>query len=97
MSAMRDFNELAQKNNISITNAAGRGGFGGPGAIGAGAQPTGRGAAAQGARGANNSIIRQIQEKFPEEYKEVQKLRDTDVDAYREKMRELQKKLNEAK
>ena len=91
--AMRSFNELAQKNNITINPVAGRGGMAGmPGA--AAQQPAGRGAQG-GARSTNT--IRQIQEKFPEEYKEVQKLRQDDPDAYREKMRELQRKLNEAK
>ncbi len=81
MSAMRDFTELAQKNNITIN--------GGRGAMGA---QGGRNAT----RGGNNNTIRQIQEKFPEEYAEVQKLRDSDPAAYREKMRELQQKLNSA-
>ena len=90
---MRSFNELAQKNNITINPAAGRGGM--PGMPGAAAQPpAGRGAQG-GARTTNT--IRQIEEKFPEEYKEAQKLRQDDPDAYREKMRELQRKLNEAK
>ena len=88
--AMRGFNELAQKNNIVITPAAGRGM---PGM--AAQQPAGRGA--QGGARNNTSTIRQIQEKFPEEYQEVQKLRQDDPEAYREKMRELQRKLNEAK
>ena len=39
----------------------------------------------------------QIQEKFPAEYEEAQKIRQSDPAAYREKMRELQAKLNEAK
>ena len=78
---MRSFSELAEKNNISIAPAGGRG-------MGA-QQPGGRGI--QG--GANTSVIRQIQEKFPEEYQEVQKLRQSDPAAYREKMRELQNKL----
>ena len=80
---MRSFTELAQKNNVSITPVGGgRGGMGG-------------GALQPGARGANsNNLIRQIQEKFPQEYAEVQKLRQSDPTAYREKMRELQSKLN---
>ena len=40
-------------------------------------------------------IIYQIQTRFPEEYKEAQKLRQTNPAAYREKMRELQRKLRE--
>ena len=44
----------------------------------------------------NTSTIRQIQEKFPEEYAEIQKLRGSDPAAYRTKLRELQQKLNEA-
>ena len=93
MTAMRSFNELAQKNNITITPAVGRGGA----AMGGIApQPTTRGAQGGAARGAT-STIRQIQEKFPEEYKEAQKLRDEDPATYREKMRALQAKLNEAK
>ena len=94
--AMRSFNELAQKNNITITPAAGRGAMGGMPGMGAGAQqPAGRGA--QGAARGNTSVIRQIQEKFPEEYKELQKIRQDDPSTYREKMRELQRKLNEEK
>ena len=83
--AMRSFNELAQKNQITIA-PAGRGA--GAGAMGG--QQAGR--RAQG----NTSTIRQLQEKFPEEYAEIQKLRDSDPTAYRTKMRELQQKLNQA-
>ena len=79
---MRSFNELAQKNNISLA-PAGRGAMG--------AQPGGRG----GTR-ANNGTLRQIQEKFPQEYEDAQKLRQTDPAAYREKIQELQQKLNAA-
>ena len=43
------------------------------------------------------SISGQIKEKFPEEYAEAQKLRVSDPPAYREKMRDLQRKLNESK
>jgi hypothetical protein len=84
--AMRSFNELAQKNNVTLTPAGGRGGMGG-------------GAAQPGARGgtrANNGTLRQIQEKFPQEYEDAQKLRQTDPAAYREKIQELQQKLNAA-
>ena len=82
--AMRSFNELAQKNQITLA----------PAGRGAGAAPGGQGGArrAQG----NTSTIRQLQEKFPEEYAEIQKLRDSDPAAYRTKMRELQQKLSEA-
>ena len=84
--AMRSFNELAQQNKVTLP-AAGRGGMGG---MGGAQQPGGRGAVG------NTSVIRQIQEKFPEEYQEVQKLRQSDPAAYREKMRELQAKLGAA-
>jgi len=102
-SAMRSFNELAEKNKITLTPAgAAMGGFGGMG--GRGGMPGMGGAAAQqpaarSTQGAarNTNVIRQIQEKFPEEYKEAQKLRSTDVDAYRTAMLALQKKLNDEK
>ena len=82
--AMRSFNELAQKNQITIA-PAGRGA--GAGALGG----------QQGRRGqGNTNTIRQLQEKFPAEYAEIQKLRESDPAAYRTKMRELQQKLNEA-
>ena len=58
----------------------GQGGFGG----GMGGQ--------QGA-GSSVSTVSQIQEKFPEEYKAAQELRQKDPSAYRAKMRELQQKL----
>jgi len=45
----------------------------------------------------NTNTIRQIQEKFPAEYKEAQKLRSTDPDGYRTAMRALQQKLNDEK
>jgi len=83
--AMRSFNELAEKNKVSITPAGGRNAMGGQ-------QPGGRG----NLGGANTSTIRQIQEKFPEEYAEAQKIRESDPTAYREKMRELQQKLRTA-
>ena len=85
--AMRSFNELAQKNNITLAPTGGRNVMGG--AAGAGGRGNRAGAA-------NTNTIRQIQEKFPEEYEEVQKLRQSDPTAYREKMRELQTKLNSA-
>ena len=98
-SAMRSFTELAEKNNISLTPAAGaRGAMGGMG--GRGGVPGAAAAQQPAARGTqttrNTNTIRQIQEKFPEEYSEVQKLRQSDPAAYREKMRELQNKLNAA-
>ena len=93
--AMRSFNELAQKNKITINPAGGRGAMGGMPGMGGAQQPAGRGAQG-GARG-NTNTIRQIQEKFPEEYKALQELRQSDPATYREKMRELQAKLNEEK
>ena len=59
----------------------GMGGFGGG--------PQGGGAAV--------STVSDIKEKFPEEYKAAQELRQKDPAAYREKMRDLQKKLDEEK
>ena len=92
MSAMRSFNELATKNNININQApAGRaamGGFGGAAAAGAAAAPA-------TTRNAGTNTIRRIQEKFPEEYAEVQKLRQDDPETYRAEMRKLAQKLNE--
>ena len=85
-SAMQSFNELAQKNKITITPNGGRGALNGQQA---GGRSTARG-------GVNTNAIRQIQEKFPEEYAEAQKLREDNPTAYREKMRELQNKLNSA-
>ena len=43
------------------------------------------------------SISSQIKEKFPEDYAEAQKLRVSNPKAYREKMRDLQRKLGESK
>jgi hypothetical protein len=70
------------------------GGFGGGmgGFPGMGGAPGGQ----QGG-GATVSTVSQIQEKFPEEYKAAQKLRQDDPAAYREKLLELQKKLNDSK
>ena len=82
--AMSSFNELAQKNQITLA-PAGRG-------AGTGAMGGQQGRRAQG----NTNTIRQLQEKFPEEYAEIQKLRDTDPAAYRTRMRELQQKLSQA-
>ena len=80
---MRSFTELAQKNNVSI---------GGGRNVMGGGQPGARDTRG----GGNTNTIRQIQEKFPAEYEEVQKLRQSDPAAYREKLRELQQKLNSA-
>ena len=44
-----------------------------------------------------DELLSKIQEKYPEEYAAAQKLRIDNPSAYREKMRELQRKLNEAK
>ena len=82
---MRSFNELAQKNNITLAPAGGRNILG---------QQSGRGA--NGTRGGGANALRQIQEKFPQEFEEAQKLRQSDPAAYREKLRELQQKLNSA-
>ena len=91
MSAMRSFNELATKNNININQApAGRAAMGGFGGAAAGAA-----AAPATTRNAGTSTIRRIQEKFPKEYAEVQKLRQDDPETYRAEMRKLAQKLNE--
>jgi len=45
--------------------------------------------------GATVSTVSEIQEKFPAEYKAAQELRQKDPAAYREKMRDLQKKLTD--
>ena len=82
--AMRSFNELAEKNQVTLA----------PAGRGAGAAAPG-GQAGRRAQG-NTSTIRQLQEKFPEEYAEIQKLRESDPATYRTKMRELQQKLNGA-
>jgi len=83
----------------------GQGGFGG-GMMG-GQRPQGQGGFGGGMMGgqgmgqgqsgprATVTTISQIQEKFPEEYKAAQKLRQEDPAGYRAKMRELQQKLNE--
>ena len=80
----------------------GMGGFGGgmmPGGQG-GQRPQGQGmvqggfGGGQGGQRASVTTISQIQEKFPDEYKAAQELRQKDPAAYREKMRELQQKLN---
>ncbi|MBP5585853.1 MAG: hypothetical protein J6Y92_05825, partial [Lentisphaeria bacterium] len=63
----------------------GQGGFGG----GMGGFGGGMG----GGGGASVDTVSQIQEKFPEEYKAAQQLRQTDPAGYRAKLRELQQKL----
>ena len=70
----------------------GMGGFGG----GMGGFGGGMGAGPQGG-GASVNTVSQIQEKFPEEYKAAQALRQSDPAAYRAKIRDLQQKLNDAK
>ena len=71
----------------------GQGGFGG-GQGGQRPQGQGAGRGGQGGQRASVTTISQIQEKFPDEYKAAQELRQKDPAAYREKMRELQQKLN---
>ncbi|MBP5585379.1 MAG: hypothetical protein J6Y92_03375, partial [Lentisphaeria bacterium] len=80
----------------------GMGGFGGgmPGGMGGG-MPGGMGGfgggmGGQQGGGATVSTVSQIQEKFPDEYKAAQELRQKDPAAYREKMRDLQKKLTDS-
>ena len=74
----------------------GMGGFGGGmGGFGGGMGGFGGGMGGQG--GATVSTVSQIQEKFPDEYKAAQALRQSDPAAYRAKMRDLQQKLNESK
>ena len=76
----------------------GQGGFGGfgggPGMGGFGGQP---GMGGQQGGAGTPSISSQIKEKFPEDYAEAQKLRVSNPKAYREKMRDLQRKLGESK
>ena len=75
----------------------GMGGFGGGmGGFGGGFGGFGQGGQ-QGAAPGTPSVSSQIQEKYPEEYAAAQKLRIDDPSAYREKMRELQRKLDESK
>ena len=68
----------------------GQGGFGG---FGGGMGGFGGGMGGQQGGGATVSTVSQIQEKFPDEYKAAQELRQKDPAAYRTKMRELQQKL----
>jgi len=75
----------------------GQGGAAGAGAMGGQRGQRGQGAAGgQGGRGNSASLLEQIKEKYPTEYAEAEKLRDTDQAAYREKLRELRAKLNAA-
>ena len=85
----------------------GQGGFGGGQGMGqgqrqggqrgqGGQRPGGMGQGQQGSRATVNTVS-QIQEKYPAEYKAAQELRQKDPAAYREKMRDLQKKLSEEK
>ena len=67
----------------------------GQGGFGQGGQGGQRPQAQQGPR-SSVSTISDIQTKFPEEYKEAQKLRQTDPAAYRAKLRDLQSKLTAA-
>ena len=47
--------------------------------------------------GASVNTVSEIQEKFPEEYKAAQKLRQSDPAGYIAKLRDLQQKLSDAK
>ena len=73
----------------------GQGGFGG-GMGGFGGGMGGFGGGMGGGGGSSVGTISQIQEKFPEEYKAAQELRQKDPAAYRAKLRDLQQKLNDA-
>ena len=64
----------------------GMGGFGG----GMGGMPGGQ---AQGGPRATVNTVSEIQEKYPDEYKAAQALRQSDPAAYRAKLRDLQQKL----
>ena len=55
-----------------------------------------QGQAGQGGPRSTVSTVSQIQEKFPDEYKAAQALRQSDPSAYRAKMRELQQKVDGA-
>ena len=76
----------------------GMGGFGGGmGGFGGGMGGFGGGMGPGQGGGATVSTVSEIQEKFPAEYKAAQELRQKDPAAYREKMRDLQKKLTDSK
>ena len=70
-----------------------RQGQGGQGGFGQGGQRQGAG---QGGPRSSVNTVSQIQEKFPDEYKAAQALRQSDPAAYRAKMRELQQKADGA-
>ena len=72
-----------------------RQGQGGQGGFGQGGQRP-QGQAGQGGPRSTVSTVSQIQEKFPDEYKAAQALRQSDPAAYRAKMRELQQKVDGA-
>jgi hypothetical protein len=72
-----------------------RQGQGGQGGFGQGGQRP-QGQAGQGGPRSTVSTVSQIQEKFPDEYKAAQALRQSDPSAYRAKMRELQQKVDGA-
>ncbi|MBR4254895.1 MAG: hypothetical protein IKQ16_07400, partial [Lentisphaeria bacterium] len=74
----------------------GMGGFGG-GMGGFGGGMGGFGGGMGGGGNATVSTVEDIQKKFPDEYKAAQELRQKDPAAYREKMRDLQKKLTDEK
>ena len=75
----------------------GQGGQGGQRRQGQGGQGGFGQGAGQGGPRSTVSTVSQIQEKFPDEYKAAQELRQKDPAAYRAKMRELQQKIDEAK
>ena len=58
-------------------------------------EPGDKQAGGQGQGGPRSTVstVSQIQEKFPDEYKAAQALRQSDPAAYRAKMRDLQQKL----
>ena len=82
-SAMRSFTELAEKNKIKLPSTAGR--------IDVEVQAERE---TQVSSSSGTNVLHQIQEKFPEEFKEAEKLRQSDPAAYRGKIRELRDKLN---
>ena len=74
----------------------GMGGFGGGQGFGGGMGGFGGGMGGQQGPRSSVNTVSDIQTKFPDEYKEAQKLRQTDPAAYRAKLRELQGKLTES-
>ena len=85
-SAMRSFTELAEKNKIKLPSTAGR----------IDVEPQAE-RETQASSSSGTNVLHQIQEKFPEEFKEAEKLRQSDPSAYRDKIRELRDKLNSEK